>query len=681
MGIIDTWRKAIGDVLRIGSRCSRRAQNSISVESIPLGTAEQRPEQTFPACKPYTRWWWLVGPFSDGAIIYQLDWLKEKGFGGVEIAWLWPTWLSTEQEQAPGIAWLSKEWTERMQFTKEHADHLGLGCDFTFGSCWPFGGAGVSRDDAAQTLDGLSRHRLELSWEAPSDDASSLEDGEPLWILNHLKASALDRYAQRMLQALSPALLGSTSSLFCDSLELDSERLWTSELWEGFRERYGYRLRDYAGELHRHADVRYDYRSLVADTMLEAFFRAYTNICQAAGARSRVQCHGSPTDLLAAYGAVDIPESEAILFPTRFSRIAASAAAIEGKPLVSCETFTCLYGAYHCDHFRGVQFIEREQVTDLKLLADAVLSEGVNFIIWHGMPFNGPNAKNRFFASVHVGPDAAFEGALKDFNHYLQAVSYLMRQGETYSRMAVYLPLEDQWMLDRLPGNLRTPGGVWHWEMRYATMPQETMGYHPLWVSKHYLREAEVNNGRLIVGQTNFEALLVDVEWLDADALREMLRLAHSGLRVVLRRIPKQPGRVKKADYLCKVQQLQKLSVASNVAELLRPSPLVSGNHIPPFFVRRLQNSLLFFFAHPATASLRYPLSYGQSRTMEEVVLKIVVHHSGRHHRLHLYYRPYQSLAVVVPDVGEPTFLDINCQVPSPVVDDPTLPNANAPVK
>jgi len=43
--------------------------------------------------KPYVRWWWLAGPFCERDIETQLSWVKQMGFGGVELAWLWPSWL------------------------------------------------------------------------------------------------------------------------------------------------------------------------------------------------------------------------------------------------------------------------------------------------------------------------------------------------------------------------------------------------------------------------------------------------------------------------------------------------------------------------------------------------------------------------------------------------------------
>ena len=149
--------------------------------------------------KPYTRWWWLAGPFRREDIRYQLSWLKSNGFGGVELAWLWPTWMGNAE---PGIEWLGPEWSDLVAFTKQEADRLGLGCDFTFGSCWPFGGSAVRPEDAARTFDGLSRQRLHGSWED--------RDGGHSYVLNHLDRGALRRYAEALMPAFAGGLRGST---------------------------------------------------------------------------------------------------------------------------------------------------------------------------------------------------------------------------------------------------------------------------------------------------------------------------------------------------------------------------------------------------------------------------------------------------------------------------------------
>src|SRR5207249_4469565 len=163
-------------------------------------------------------------------------------------------------------------WSELVVFTKSEADALGLGCDFTFGSSWPFGGSWLRQEHAAQTFEGLSGQRLEGSWE-------DLLHG-PTLILNHLSSSALAWYARPLLTALHDALTSSASALFCDSLEVATEGMWSEQLWDHFEERFGYSLRSFIDQLDANPDVRYDYRKLIDETIRREFYEAFASLCR-----------------------------------------------------------------------------------------------------------------------------------------------------------------------------------------------------------------------------------------------------------------------------------------------------------------------------------------------------------------------------------------------------------------
>jgi hypothetical protein len=371
--------------------------------------------------------------------------------------------------------------------------------------------------------------------------------------------------------------------------------------------------------------------------------------------------------LLSAYAAVDIPESEAILFPPSFSRIVASAAALAGQPVVSAETFTCLYGFITPADIEPYRYWRREQAADLKLLADAVFAQGVNQIVWHGMPFNGPGGRNEFYASVHVGPDAAFAADLPAFNGYLERVSALLKLGRTESRLAVYLPNEDNRRLDRIPAAERTPGAGYRWEMRHVVVPRALEGYAPLWISSAFLRRAEVRDGRLHVNACTFPALLVDVAWLDGDGLAEVVRLAAAGLRVILPRLPGPPGKSPRGDYQALLEDLRSQpSVVRDLADA-RLSPLVQGDDLPPFWARRTDQALYLFFAHPKARELGYPMRYGQSYCPEPVFRRITIEFEGISFAIDLVFEPYQSLLVRVSPADGVQFVDIVYEPPVPV--------------
>ncbi len=606
--------------------------------------------------RPYTRWWWLAGPFRREDISSQLAWIRSQGFGGVELAWLWPSWLSGEK---PGMKWLGEEWSDLVSYTKQEADRLGLGCDFTFGSCWPFGGSVVPAEDAARTFDGLSRQELRGSWED--------HDEADLFILNHLDRGALRRYAEAMRPAFEGALKGAPSALFCDSLELDTRRLWDPKLWDRFAERFGYRLEGLEDQIEDDPSLRYDYRVVIAEAILSEFYEAFAAICRERGAFSRVQCHGAPTDLLAAYAAVDIPESEAILFPPHFSRIAASAAALGSRPVVSAETFTCLYGFASRWNLDPYRYWHKEQTADLKLLADALFAQGVNQVVWHGMPFNPPGKKVEFYASVHLGPDSAFVADLPEFNGYLEKVSAVMKLGRTESRLAVYLPLEDNRREHLIPEEERTPAAVYRWELRHVVVPRELEGYAPLWISAPFLARAEMADGMLWVGDCEFQALLVDVDWLDFEALTEIFRLARSGLRVVLRRPPGPPGRNPPGDYSAVLDELRRCPNVVERFQELGLAPMVSGEDLPPFWARRTRDTHYLFFAHPKARELRYPMRYGQSLCLGREVRPIEVDFDGARHAIDLVFEPYQSLLLSVSTARGLRLVDIEYRPPGPV--------------
>jgi hypothetical protein len=584
-------------------------------------------------CRPYTRWWWLAGPFTKQDIEYQLEWLKKSGFGGVEIAWILPLWNDLD-EYTPEIEWLGKEWIELTRFTKEYADSIGLGCDFTFGSCWPFGGNHVKRKDASQTFSGVSKRRLDSSWESM--------DNLP-YIVNHLSQKALRNYAVRLIDAFAPALSGNSSALFCDSLELDTSGIWSAELWDEFAAEYGYRLEDLVDKFEQFPGAQYDYWKLISKVMLREFFRTFTDICHRAGAQSRVQCHGAPVDLLAAYASVDVPESEALLFPIEFSRIAASAAALSGKPVVTCETFTCIYGFVHRGDSTPLKYWKKESVRDLKLLADGLFAQGVNQIIWHGMPFNGPHGKNEFYASVHVGPDASFAQDLPCFNQYLEHISGVLRSGKPISDMAIYMPIEDARLLGQIPLEKRTPAYRYYWEMRHIRVPDEIAGYAPLWISNEFLSNATIHEKRLIVGDCSFALLYIDCKYLDQDALRSILNLARQGLPVICKQEFSNPGHQTASHYIKMKNELLSLKNVSSTVDEISCKPFVSGHDIPWFWCRKTSGHMIFFFAHPATKNIKYPMQHDfhldqTERRMIDIKMDEI------EKTVELIFKPYHSL-------------------------------------
>jgi hypothetical protein len=242
-----------------------------------------------------------------------------------------------------------------------------------------------------------------------------------------------------------------------------------------------------------------------------------------------------------------------------------------------------------------------------------------------------------------------------------------MQSGRTASELAVYLPNEDMWMRDSMPRELRTPGAVYWWEMRHVVVPEETRPFQPLWISVTVLPRAKLRDGRLAIGSQSFAALYLDVEWLDADALVEIHRLASEGLKVILKRRPRQPGHHPRGDYEL---TLDSLATMPNVVARLAQAdlrPVVSGENLPFCWARQTGTDTDFFFAHPRAAEVRYPMPYGFARCDETVRRRITLRSNSASADVELVFAPYQSLVMRLSARGEITAIDCGYQPPIPV--------------
>jgi len=589
--------------------------------------------------KPYVRWWWFANKIYEKDIKTQLDWIKNNGFGGVEIAWIYAT---NYENHLVAPKFLSKKWKALVNYATKYAHSINLQCDFTFGTCWPFGGSMITEKYCARNFEGLSKDRVNGSWEL-----------EPGRILNHLERGALQYYSNIMGQGLKESIKINHCCLFCDSWEIDINNIWTDNFEMKFQNYYGYDITPFMTNINTEVNVRYDYRKLIADYIINEFYRPLTDICHKLGALSRVQCHGSLTDLLEAYSTIDIPESESLLFDPPFSQIAASAAALTNKIRVSAETFTCLYG------FKPALYMQQEYIGDLKLLADSLFANGINFIIWHGMPY----FNELFYATIYVGPNSSLSPYFNDFNNYLTQVSHLMHQGTTYSKAAVYLPLEDNWMKNIYPDNLRRPGGIHYFDLRHLTFPTEVKDYRPLWITYPFLAKSKVKNSKLYCGTCKFKFLYIDVDWLDIQSLIELLRIATEGVLICLKRLPKQPGYVKYKEYQIYLNKLLSLTnVKSNLHDLTFGKPLLKSDLNIDYWCRQLDDNLIIFLAHPKSTSVIYPMIYQQSDCTNNILVNLEIYKFHKIFKIPCTFEPHQSLIIKLNQSGLITFEDIKFQ-------------------
>lgn len=432
-----------------------------------------------------------------------------------------------------------------------------------------------------------------------------------------------------------------------------------------FLDRYGYDIRPFMPVLWAPGsdpDIRYDYLALLSDLIIKNFYQPFTEHVRQLGAFSRAQVAGAPVDMIHAYSLLDVPDSEAMLFEPTFGRVVASAAALGSRKEVSAEAFTCIYGfpgwvpdAYHL----------REKVGDLKLVADAMFAHGVNQIFWHGTPFTpaGAALDFLFYATVHVGRhQGSLSNKLSSFNAYLEKVSDLMKQGRTYSDVAVWLPLEDGRIERDYPEELKVPGSSHPYELRYVYPPEELRGHHPLYVSNALLQDVPVTHGAIKVGDAIFRALYVDVKYLAIEGLETVLRLAREGLPIILKQIPLQPGRAKSPRFSAMIKELQLTGANNDFRQVVHWQPLVRATdtqRTPDYWARTGEKAMFIFFAHPDAQDLRIPLDYDLASKSKYTERLVSISVDGHHrHEVRLRFAPNQSILVKVTKTGV-SFIDI----------------------
>ena len=604
--------------------------------------------------KPYARYWWFASMIQKQDVRYNLDWLKTHGFGGVELAWVYPLnrFNPKDTSYTPRQEWLSTEWTGIVDFTVKYADSIGMGCDLTFGTLWPFGDSYVTFGEATQRFgDTTWRQTITRSWQHPKSG----------YVIDHLTPKNYQPYFNRLMKAFPHPKTHIKQSYFIDSWEVETEKLWCDGFDTDFKNKYDYDIVPYMDSIYapHNSPYLYDYMSLISDKVLR-FYHDFDSTLNTGGISTRGQVAGAPCDLISGYAQMDIPEGESMLFEPEYCAIPASAALLSGKKYVSSETFTCLYG-WPRDYMR------EEQTADLKLVADALFANGINQIIWHGKAHNPAGQDTvHFYATTHIGDHSDMAPEINAFNQYLSTVSNYMQKGNTYSDIAVYLPTEDAWIAGVLPKEKQF---IWSWgyyEMRYVYFPKELDGFNPAWINAEFLEKAAVKDGRLQIGNAQFNALYVDAEYLEFKVIKRLLKLAESGLKIILKKTPKEPGAKSNPNYVSTVNQLRKLkTVSGDMPDNI--TPFITGNTLPRHWCRKEGDVIYIYFPNPKANRIKFPMEYGQSLNSETQTMNIALYYQGKQIDMNLMFEPYQPLLYKIEN-GKAQQIDIKFIPKTPVI-------------
>jgi hypothetical protein len=217
--------------------------------------------------------------------------------------------------------------------------------------------------------------------------------------------------------------------------------------------------------------------------------------------------------------------------------------------------------------------------------------------------------------------------------------------------MAVYFPLEDQWMKDALPRELEKPSSHYFWELQEAHMPEELLPWRPLWFSGKWLADLRFDGKSLRCGAQSFDVFYCDAEWMRLEHLRRLADLMKQAAPIVFKRLPREPGLVKHAQYpvlLDEIRALQSRPAGSITLDSI--APILSAETPLDFWCRKDGSVYYLFISHPLMRNLRYPLPIGYSDRVRAMTIEAVFHAPKRDYPLELRFRPARSLLCAIDD-------------------------------
>ena len=413
--------------------------------------------------RPWAYNWWMGCAADRAGLELQAKEFAEAGMGGYHVI---PIYEANE-EKHPKVAFLSEEWTRLFNTAVETARAQGLGVDLSMGCGWCFGGPWVSKENGGWHLARVRDNEkpkdkgARLLWEgknvhgrrmalyavptgikvkrAPASGKGLMIDPfSPDAMREHLKpfAVALARPGAVAPRAFYPA-----------SYEYYGAS-WTPALFEAFKAKRGYDLRDHLpafagaeGTKDEQLRVRHDYRETLSDLVLDTF-TIWSDWCRKRGITTRNEAHGSPANWLDFYALSDIPETEMFDKDRNIlvSKFASSAAHVKGTRLVASESCTWIN-----EHFNA-------SLEEVKVFLDRLFLSGVNHMYYHGCCYSPADAAWPgwcFYASLEMNPRNPIWRDAPILNAWITRVQSLAQTSEPDEDALIYWTLHDYWRNQR----------------------------------------------------------------------------------------------------------------------------------------------------------------------------------------------------------------------------------------
>jgi hypothetical protein len=355
-------------------------------------------------------------------------------------------------------------------------------------------------------------------------------------VIDHFSRDAIRRYVLPFDRAFASRRLDGLRGFFNDSYEVDDasgQADWTGGLFEEFRKRRGYDLRQQLPALFgrdaadRNALVIADYRETIADLLLETFTAEWAQWAKRRNKVVRNQAHGSPASILDLYAASGIPETEG--YEIQRFKWATSAAHVAGKPLVSAEAATWLG-----EHFRST-------LADVRAALDRFFVAGVNHIVYHGTAYSPPSEPWPgwlFYAAVAFSPQNTWWDDFAALNAYVTRTQSFLQTSRADHDVLLYYPLYDALsvrgnaMLTHFGGASPRAQGT---AFEQAAESMQHRGYTYDFISDRQLRATRTVGRELrTAGGARYRVLILPASrFIPLETLESIIGLATAGATVI----------------------------------------------------------------------------------------------------------------------------------------------------
>jgi hypothetical protein len=411
----------------------------------------------------------------------------------------------------------------------------------------------MAYDTDGQTLDLSDKidERGKLNWQAPPGQwtvyavfpgwhGKMVERAAPGGegnVIDHFSEKALVNYLHEFDSSFKNRDTRSLRAFFNDSYEVDDARGaadWTPALFEEFKRRRGYDLRDHLPALfgkdeeEKNERVLCDYRETIGDLIHDNFTSVWKSWANKKGQLVRNQAHGSPSNILDLYAVVDIPEMEG----TEVSRIkmASSAANVSGKNLTSSESATWLN-----EHFLS-------NLADIKESVDRFLVSGVNHVFYHGTcysPKEEPWPGWLFYAAVHLNDRNPMWEDFTKLNEYITRCQSFLQASAPANDILLYLPIYDRYsargpeMVEHFDGVDRPFEGT---PFKESVDWLLAKGFSFDYISDKQISSLHVEGGKLRSSPISvYKTILVPYsKYIPLETFEALMRLANEGATILV---------------------------------------------------------------------------------------------------------------------------------------------------